>query len=120
MAGDAMREAQALYDWLAEHFDLSQAGGGSRPIGPVAIANALKRVQPVGHLGESDDERRVMGLILDAMEGIKSLNGRKLRANEAELAQAIHVLQGFVRQATLARLGLFGSNDWWEDLESNG
>lgn len=78
-------------------------------------ARADAAEEALAAIGYSEDEQRVMGLILVAMQGIQGLNGRKLRANSAELAQAVHVLQSFVVQAAHARLAIFEASDWWED-----
>jgi hypothetical protein len=72
------------------------------------------RAASAAHPDLSPDEDAAMEVIIDAMRRIENLNGRMLRANNAELTQAIHVLQSFVIQSACGRLGLFGCNDgWW-------
>lgn len=112
---DTMAAGQALYDQLTDDRGIHEAFDH---LGPSGLASALERTQVSGHLRRSPDEQEAMDTIGDAMARIQRLNGRRLRANQSELAQAIHVLQGFVTQATLSRLGLFDASDWWEDVDA--
>lgn len=60
-----------------------------------------------------DSEREINDHILAAMRGIQDLG---LRANEAELVQAVHTMQAFVIQHMLQRLG--GAwGQWYEAKE---
>lgn len=58
-----------------------------------------------------DAEQAVMDHILAAMQGIQDLG---LRLNQAELAQAVHVLQSFVIQHMLQRLAPDHWGEWFQ------
>lgn len=64
------------------------------------------------------DEQAVMDHVAAAYAGLLRLNGRQLAANHGELTQAVHTIQGFVIQSACGRLGLFGCNDWWTDVDA--
>lgn len=83
-----------------------------------SIITEVERWRP--EIEFSEDEKRVNALIVEVLQGIINLNGRKLAANENELIPAIHVLQSFVLQAAHRRLGIFDASDWWTDVEGDG
>lgn len=59
-------------------------------------------------------EKRAGDAILKAMEAIQQIDNRgPLVYNTEELAQAIHILQGFWKQHILNRLDPNLFSDWW-------
>lgn len=70
------------------------------------IASELASVLPV----LDDDEREAMDLLLAFMETLQRWG---LRVNQEELAQAIHVLQGFVITRMLSRKAPHSWSNWY-------
>lgn len=64
-------------------------------------------------------EAEAQELILKAFEAIKNLGkddgNSTLVYNNAELAQAVHVLQSFLKQKVLNRLMPEEFSNWWTD-----
>lgn len=68
----------------------------------------------------TDEEQYADNLILDAFAAIKQIGDDKLRYNNEELAEAIHVLQSFVKQHVLHRLDPEWYGQWWYTDEEWG
>lgn len=68
----------------------------------------------------TDKEQEAYDFILDAMGAIQNMDDRdRLKYNCDELAQAVHVLQSFVKQHVLHRLDPDNWLDWWSDADHN-
>lgn len=61
----------------------------------------------------TSEEQEADNLILEAFAAIKNMGNDKLRYNNEELAEAIHVLQSFVKQHVLHRLDPEWYGKWW-------
>jgi hypothetical protein len=73
----------------------------------------------------NDGERYAWERIIDAMDAIKDIEnfedgfetGRTLIYNNQELAEAVHVLQSFVKQHILHGLYPGEFSDWWGERD---
>lgn len=63
----------------------------------------------------TQSESKAMDLSIELIATVINLNGRRLVHNNAELSQAIHVIQGFVKQSVVHRADPLFWSDWWED-----
>lgn len=65
----------------------------------------------------SEKERQAWESIMEAYTNVQNMDERRgLTCNTAELAQACHVFQDFVKQHALHRIEPNEFSDWWDEV----